>query len=304
MGDQEPAPTEPASQRRDWKVAVKPRSELKTKAWRHPIHTWHQVTRSLRTLPDFLIIGAQKSGTTSLYHYLVQHDQILPAKTKEIHYFDRHYHRPLAWYRASFPLRARTRIQRLRNGGPVLTGEATPDYLFDPNVPARVERFDSTIPLVAVLRNPVDRAYSHYHHTRDHGWEPLGFEEALEQEAQRLEGEADRLAEDPSYMGHDFYRYSYRTRGHYATQLERWLDHFERDQLLVLASRRLQDRPQQVLDDVTHHLGLSSFDVTVRERRNTRDYAPMDPSTRRRLEKHYEPHNERLFDLLGRELDW
>jgi catechol 2,3-dioxygenase-like lactoylglutathione lyase family enzyme len=283
---------------------VKPRSELGWTAWRHPIHAWHQLTRSQRSLPDLLIIGAQKSGTTSLYHLLAQHPRFLPAKTKEIHYFDKHPNRPVEWYRACFPLEARMAVQARVAGGPVRTGEATPSYLFGPPVPDRVADVDDELRLVAVLRDPVDRAYSHYHHNRQKGRETLDFEAALAAEEERIGAAPERAHEVADDLTAAFYHFSYRARGIYVRQLEAWLERFDEEQLFVVGQGRLGEDPDGVLDEVAEHVGLPSFELQAPERRNTGSYDPMDEATREELAAFFEPYNEQLFDLLGRELDW
>ena len=113
--------------------------------------------RRLRMLPDFVIIGAQKSGTSSLYDFVVQHPAILPAAKKELHYFSLGYKKGEYWYRLRFPIRASQKL---------LSGEASPIYLFYPMVPGRMKKLLPDVKLIVILRNPVDRAYSHYHDTK------------------------------------------------------------------------------------------------------------------------------------------
>jgi|SRR5690242_3518862 len=120
-------------------------------------------------LPHFLIIGAQRCGTTSLFEYLARHPDVAPPSAKELHFFDSEYHKGDAWYRERFP--------SLRNG--FITGEATPYYIFHPHTPTRVRDWNSKVKLIVLLRNPVDRAYSHYHHEVRLGTESLDFETAL-----------------------------------------------------------------------------------------------------------------------------
>ena len=149
-------------------------------------------TYPLRLLPDFLIIGTQRGGTTSLYNYLVEHPGIGAASIKEVHFFDTpHFKQGLAWYRGHFPSAfQRYYVERSLKHG-FVTGEASPYYLFHPHAPKRVAGLMPQMKLIVMLRNPVDRAYSHYHHEVAGGHEKLAtFEEAIACEDERLAGEA------------------------------------------------------------------------------------------------------------------
>src|SRR5215208_8528317 len=134
---------------------------------RNAIWTYGKATAKLRPLPDFLILGAQKAGTTALYAYLRWHPQITGPSFKEVSFFDRHYARGERWYRAHLPMRRSS-----------IVGEASPSYLFHPLAPERVAQMLPNARLVALLRNPVDRAFSHYQHEVALGREPLSFEAA------------------------------------------------------------------------------------------------------------------------------
>ena len=140
-------------------------------------------------LPDFFIIGAKKCGTTFLYHLLGQHPHVEAAKKKEIHYFDHHFSKGNDWYRSHFP------PPTWKEGRRSITGESSPYYLFHPHAARRMAGVVPRARLIVLLRNPVDRAYSHYHQEAGRGHEPLTFEEAIEAEEARLRGERDRMLE-------------------------------------------------------------------------------------------------------------
>jgi hypothetical protein len=131
----------------------------------------------LRVLPDFIIIGGQRCGTTALFNLLGQHPCVETSHPKEVHYFDLQYARPLNWYRQHFPTMMSMRARALR-GRRVVSGEPSPYYLFHPRVPERLHDLPGTR-LIALLRNPVDRAYSHYQHEVRLGVETLPFEDAI-----------------------------------------------------------------------------------------------------------------------------
>jgi len=257
---------------------------------------WRYRTRGYRCLPDFLIIGAQKAGTTSLYHLLGRHPGVRPSVgSKETHFFDDKYGLGLEWYRAQFPIERKGRR----------TFEATPYYLFHPLAPCRAAATQPDLRLVAIVRNPVDRAYSHYQHQVRQGREPLSFEDALAAEADRIEQESRDLAAGRIERGRNHRRFSYLARGRYAEQIERWLAHFSAAQLHVLSVEALVDAPEPTLAQLQTFLGLPVRELRRGRRYNAGRYRDrMAPETRASLEDYFAPHNERLYELLGQRFDW
>lgn len=250
------------------------------------------------TLPDFIIAGAQKCGTTSLYQYLTQNRNIVPAKKKEVHFFDIHYPRGLSWYKEKFLLN-----QRRKNRG-FITGEASPYYLFHPHA---AERAAQTLPqakIIILLRNPVDRAFSHYHHQIRHGKETLSFEEAIHQEESRLHMERRKMLRDKSYNSNNYWRYSYLARGVYADQLKRWMTHFSTHQIMVIRSEDFYKNTNKILKKVTHFLGIPPHTPKQSKPYKSGSYEPMNPKTRQSLIQYFRPHNARLYKLLGRNMNW
>ena len=249
-------------------------------------------------LPDFVILGAQKCGTTRLYNLLAQHPNFEPGAKKEAHYFDRSKNlgRGIEWYRGLFPAPGR------RDGQASITGEKTPNYLFHPRVPKRMSQVLPGARLIALLRNPVDRAYSHYHHLARSGREERGFEEAVEAELAALAGGADAPADGGDRPGRS--PAGLLARGIYADQLARWRRFFPEEQMLVIRGEDFFADTNKTLEEVQDFLGLPRRPIESHPRRSRTRYEPMDPATRRRLEGFFEPHNRRLYDLLGRDFGW
>jgi hypothetical protein len=259
---------------------------------------YRRLTSPLRGLPSTLIIGAQRGGTTSLFNYLVRHPEVLPPLGKEVHYFDLHYARGVEWYRGCFPYR-----RQLRGGA--ITLDASPYYLAHPLAPERAVRLLPEVKLIALLRNPIDRALSHYQHEVRHGHETLSFAEAIEREAERLAGEEERLQHDPNYYSFNHHRYSYTRRGLYLQQLLRWMKHFSRTQLLVLQSEGLFSDPAAATAKVHQFLGLRPHQLESYKPFYEGNYARQMPvDLRKRLATYFEPHNAELFQWLGKEFDW
>jgi hypothetical protein len=262
------------------------------------------LTTTIRLVPDFLIIGAARCGTTSFYRYLTEHPCIAPAFRKEVDFFDRHFGKGLSWYRKHFPSIFFRRYSKARYGCDGLTGEASPYYIFHPLSAARVATMLPRVKLIALLRNPVDRAYSHYHLQVCHGREPLSFEDAILREQERLKGEQNRILTDGDYHSYNYQRYSYVSRGLYVDQLARWLNLFPKDSLLVVRTEDLDNNPAAVLKHTLRFLNLPEWEPKRFAKYNGGSYPMMKHETRRRLIEYFEPHNQRLRDLVGKELDW
>ena len=248
-------------------------------------------------LPDFIVIGAQKCGTTSLYRYLTGCDGVVRPQSKEVHYFDVNYALGIDWYRSHFP---RLRARRGRR----ITGEASPYYVFHPEAPARVREAVPSVRLIVMLRDPAERAVSHYHHEVARGREPLALPDALEREPERLRGEVERMAADPAYASFEHRHFSYLARGVYADQLERWCSLFAPEQLLVLHSERFFAAPREELRRTLDFLEVNSEPPPNLEPQNARDYPTASPAVEARLRRYFAPHNERLYGLLGRDFAW
>lgn len=257
----------------------------------------------LRLLPDFIIIGTQRGGTTSLFKLLAEHPGIGLPYRKEVHYFDNQYDQPLNWYRSYFPTTVRKRMQERRTSTYV-TGEASPYYMFHPHAPSRVSQHLPDVKIIAMLRNPVDRALSHYQHSVAHGLERLSFVDALDHESDRLENEEQRMLDDPEYYSFSHQNHSYAARGVYVDQLQRWIAHVPRERTLVVQSERFYQDPNVVLHDVCSFLGISTITVNTPAKHNAISYDAMGPDLRQRLADYFRPHNQRLYAYLDSEFDW
>jgi hypothetical protein len=259
---------------------------------------FRRLTGPLRGMPSLLLIGTQKGGSTSLFNYLVQHPDVLPPLGKEVHYFDFNYGKGVNWYHGRFPYR-----YQLRGG--VRTLDATPYYMMHPLAPERAARLLPDVKLIAVLRNPIDRALSHYQHEVRGGRETLSFAEALDREAERLAGEEERLRTEPGYYSYNHHRYAYTVRGIYVDQLRRWAEHFPREQLLVLQSEWLFRDPPAASEAVYRFLGLRSHRLAKYETFLPGNYERgMAPELRARLAAFFAPHNRALYQWLGEDYDW
>lgn len=264
---------------------------------------WRRATAGGRALPDFLIIGAMKGGTTSLYDYLCQHPKILGAFTKEVHYFDTDHYRGQRWYRAFFP----THGQIERAGPGAITGEATPYYLFHPACPQRIANLVPEAKLIVVLREPIDRAVSHYFHSQRIGMESRSMEQAFDEEAAVIAAESPKVMDD-TYESDTHRMWSYLSRGHYAQQLRAYFELFPRSRMLILRSEMLFSDPQRVVDQTTEFLGMDRVKLTDFEVLNQGTYTkgkdPVSPALRAKLQDYFRPLNADLGELLGEDFSW
>lgn len=251
--------------------------------------------------PDFLIIGAQKAGTSSLYAWLTQHPDVLPAREKELHYFDRRIEsEPIDGYLADFPLEIRMRSLRRLRGREVVTGEATPVYLFHPSVPAAVHHHLPSVKLIVLLRDPVERAVSQYWMEFNRGNETLTLEEALAAEVERTGSDFERIrrGEQPDRF---FWTGTYVARGHYAEQLERWLDLFPRSQMLILEFENLVADPGSVYRRTLEFLGVDPDVAPAPTFKAERAGSKQEthPETLTWLRERFVDSNRRLAQLIG-----
>lgn len=264
-----------------------------------------RLTAGRRMLPSFLIVGAQRSGTTSMYRTLSQHPAVLKAVLhKGVHYFDLNYGRGVGWYRAHFPLEA-TAGRIAREVGVVpQTFESSPYYMVHPLAPARIAADLPQVKLLVLLRDPVERAYSAHAHEFARGFESLPFEQAIEMETDRLRGQHQLLMDFPSATSEVHQHNAYLGRGNYAEYLENLTVLFGRDRLHVVDSHEFFATPERSYDDVLDFLQLPQLGYPQFERHNARPRAPLPEGLRQRLEDYFEPYDDRLTDWLGQPPSW
>lgn len=258
----------------------------------------------MRILPDFLIIGAQKCGTTSLYTYLVQHQNISPAFEKEVRYFNDHYENGVNWYKAHFPTKLHKYLMTQRNGTSLITGEGEPSYLPNPIVPQRVFELTPSVKLIVMLRNPVDRAYSHYQHRFSRGREARTFEEVVKTDKEKLKNGWEKLATgDYKSLGH--LHYSYLPRGIYVDQIKSWMTVFPKEQFLFIRAEDFFSDSQKHFNEVLAFFDLPEHRLEKSERHNAGKYVQqMSVEIREDLVDYFRPHNQRLREYLDQDFAW
>ncbi|WP_160050660.1 sulfotransferase domain-containing protein [Nocardiopsis sp. FR4] len=262
-----------------------------------------RATSGARALPDILICGAQRAGTTSLFKALCRHPAVTgPTLRKGVHFFDTDYDRGLDWYRAHFPTRA---ALRARGGRPrTRVVESSPYYLFHPLAAERIARDLPDVRVVVVLRDPVERAYSAHAHERARGFETEDFARALELEPRRLAGEEERILADPGYRSHSHQHHGYVARGRYVDQLVRLEKHLGRDRLHVVDHADLFDGTAEALAGIERFLGLPPGPGNAPGRHNARARSRMPEGLRAELTAVFADSDRLLAAWWGRTPSW
>lgn len=257
------------------------------------------VSSALRVEPDFIMIGASRGGTTSLFRALMEHEDVVrPTFHKGINYFDLNYYRGPSWYAGHFPTR-RVAAGKVTAGRKPHVFEASGYYMFHPFAAERIAHDLPSVKLVVMLRDPVERAYSAYQHELSRGYEHESFDRALALESERLSGEVDLMRRDPAYESFSHRHHSYVGRSEYAILLERWLRHFPREQIHVMGSELFFTEPEATFEGLAGFLGLAPQPGMSFKRYNAEPRSGMDPQTMDHLDRHFAPHNEHLERLLG-----
>ena len=239
------------------------------------------------TGPEFVIIGVHKGGTTSLYAYLIQHPQVIAPIKKEMDFWSWKFNGSVDWYRSHF--------SPIPEQGNFLTGEASPSYFDYREVPTRLFNAFPKIKLILLLRNPVDRAVSQYHHWKRLNWENRSLEEAFNSDLEKLiVGKIDVWRKDLNYLA----------RGVYVEFVREWLRVFPREQLLILKSEDFYQNTVASMEKVFAFLGLPMHHLPEYTTWNPGTYSPISESMRHRLNDFFRPHNQGLEEYLGMKFNW
>ena len=258
------------------------------------------ITGPIRSLPDFIIIGAVRSGTTSLYYDICQHQSVLTAAYDELGFFDSNYHLGLNWYRSLFPtLFSKWAVKQKTQFA--ITGEDTPFYIWNPLVAKRILKILPNIKLIILFRNPVDRAYSNYYLSVREGSENLSFEDAIQVELKNLDKINDDIKQDVNKYAT---ARSYIAKGFYADQLKIWLELFTSEQLIIVSTEDLESNPQKTLDNIYDFLKIPKNHTLIPEKQKIASYPKIKDETRKFLIDLYKKSNAELFTMIGQKFDW
>lgn len=266
---------------------------------------FRQLTRHIRILPNFLIIGTQRGGTQSLFEYLMKHKNIFPPWGREAHYFDSYYY--WGWkksnYKGFFPTIFYKAFYKYVRKRDFITGESTPYYLFHPLIPKRVFKMMPNIKIIVLLRNPIDRAYSNYNMNKSKYRENLSFEDAIEREKRLYNRNLEKVVKEKKYnLFHQ--RRSYLARGLYVEQLKNWHQYFPKEQFLIIKSEVFYKDPEMVLNKVLKFLNQPKMKLKEYNKFHKLKYPKMNENTRKKLIEYFRPYNEALYKYLNINFNW
>ena len=269
---------------------------------------YRKMTSRLRSLPDFIIIGVGRAGTTALYSYLIQHPSIVAASTDnnesvaDLHFFEYMISNNIQWYKSHFPILF-SKSKNQKNS--FITGEYTSTYIYHPDVPKRIFNLLPKIKLIVILRNPIDKAYSTYQQQFRFGEYTTSFEDTVNAEFRRINLNKDfPELNSNNYDFENFVAQNIIRHGIYADYLETWLKIFDRKQILILNSEDLKNSTKETLHRVFHFLIVSNYDIANTSQVNVGKYSPINKITMKKLIEFFKPHNQRLNKLLDTEFDW
>ena len=254
------------------------------------------ITASSRVLPDFIIIGTVRSGSTSLYYNICEHPSVVEAAYDEIGYFDSNYHLGENWYRSMFP-RKKQMEELEKKKGISITGEDTPFYFWNEEAANRIKKYLPKVKLIVILRNPVDRAFSEFNNIKRDKKLDVDFETYFKEEIHELEN-------SPRDISKFSERASIISRGIYVTQLEMWYEIFSKEQILILDTNDLMNKPDLIEKSVCKFLNLPEFYSKKVFYEKKRSYEKMNSETRDKLIEFYQPYNENFYRLVNKKFDW
>ncbi len=260
----------------------------------------------LKKFPDFMVVGQMKCGTSTLFHYLKMHPEINPPKLKEVKYFDFQPFHSKFWYKGH--------MGNWKWGGgkdkQFKTFDNSPTYFSVPRCAQTIHHLLPNIKIIIILRNPVDRAYSHYQMRVRKKQENLTFEEAIKEESKRIEQFKQQLSLRESSLYHAFY-YPYIRFGKYIEDVNRWYEIFPNENLLIINSGDFSKNPVSEYEKVCNFLGISKPNQEIidyinnpKSRKNVGYYEPMKENTRNELTEFFKPYNKQLSKFLNRDFNW
>ncbi len=256
--------------------------------------------------PDFIIIGVQKGGTTSLYSNLVKHPSIVPSFKKEVHFFDLNYKKGVNWYKAHFPTKIYLGLKKFFYRKAVICGEATPYYIRHPYALQRIKKHFPNMKLIVVFRDPVYRTYSHYKHEVAKKREHLSFQEAIKEEEKRIKPELERMEKDPYYYGFNHHRFSYLLSSRYDLQVANLFSLFLKEQVLLLKSEDFFKNPEKVYKIILDFLDVPEWYPKKFAVKNINKSVPkkIDAKIETKLRSYFQPYINRFYELIGQDFKW
>ena len=259
------------------------------------------ITGFIRVIPDFLVIGAKRCGTTSLYQHLPEHPCISKSPYDNMGFFNDNFHLGVNWYKSFFPTTF-TRKKIKSKFGNFLAFDVTTKYMEEESTANNVYQTKPNMKIIIILRNPVDRAYSQYHLSVRQTAERRSFEDVVEENMNRLNKEShEHYKIKPKFSAKED---NYLKKGLYALQLRYWLKIFPRENILIVSTEEFESNQQIIYNKIFEFLNISKFEVKNTKKMEKGNYPPMKSETRNLLLDYFRSHNHELFELINMEFDW
>ena len=259
------------------------------------------ITGFIRVIPDFLVIGAKRCGTTSLYQHLPEHPCISKSPHDNMGFFNDNFHLGVNWYKSFFPTTF-TRNKIKSKFGDFLAFDVTTKYMEEESTANNVYQTKPNMKIIIILRNPVDRAYSQYHLSVRQTAERRSFEDVVEENMNRLNKESHEHYEiKPKFSVKED---NYLKKGLYALQLRYWLKIFPRENILIVSTEEFESNQQIIYNKIFEFLNISKFEVKNTKKMEKGNYPPMKSETRNLLLDYFRSHNHELFELINIKFDW
>jgi hypothetical protein len=255
--------------------------------------------RVYHSRPNFIIVGAQKAGTSALHRMLQQHSTVTASKIKEIHFFSND-----EWYEQGNSIHQYHSFFPLPHSVPKnnLLFETTPIYLYHPKVAARIYHYNPDMKIIIILREPAERALSAwkmYHHHFQSGkyayaHDPRSFREAIETELSEIQ--------NTNYYSNPI---AYVKRGIYIDQIRQYFERFPKEQILIIESSELKENWIDCIDIITSFLRIPQEAISPMQVNQSRvDNKAAHAGDLKLLRKFYQPYNTALYEFLGIRFDW
>lgn len=278
--------------------------KMKNKIW-HIIYYqlikrhYFGITSSIRVLPDFLIIGAKRCGTTSLFTYLPEHPSIIESHHDNMGFFNDNYHLGVNWYKSFFTtISTKKRIEKEQ--GKCLSFDVTTRYIEQKSTAENIKKIKPDMKIIVILRNPIDRAYSQFNLSKKELTQSLDFESEVFREITELE----KKMENNNELEFNKEKQHYIQRGLYAKQLKSWFEIFPRDNILILSTEDFKNDNNMTYSKIFDFLDIPEHSINKKEMIGKGEYEPMKETARKMLIEFYKKHNEDLFKLIGKKFDW
>jgi hypothetical protein len=269
----------------------------------NPYNLFRIITSSIRVLPDFILFGGTRSGVMTLTKYIQEHPNVYTVRN--VHFFEYTSSNKVEWYKRHFPTNFYKNYFKLKHKQKLVVGESTGTYLFHSEVSKRIKEHIPNVKLIVMLKNPIKTIYSRYYVFRNEGLESSSFEDVIKMEMERIKigDERNELRINNPEFGH-IVNFNYLRHCYYAEKLKNWLKEFKKEQILILTNDEFNTDIDKTLKKTFEFLDLPNHTIKNKIKHNVGKYPKMHESTRKLLVDYFRPHNQELYNLIGKELDW